>query len=249
MITAIIVDDETLQQDTLLRMLGESFPDIIIAAVCSTVEDGMSKIKQLHPQLVFLDVELGPKTGFHLLHSLDEINFDVIFTTSHSKYAVDAFKVSAVDYLLKPFSAGDLQIAIDKFKKKMAMKQPYENIQTLLHNITVDKAEKTKIALPTLTGYVFEHASDITRCEADDHYTWFYLKDTNRKLVTKDLKDCEELLTGYNFLRVHLKHLINMSCIKEYIKGDGGIVIMTDGASIDVSRKKKSDFLNRLTKI
>lgn len=250
MIKTIVIDDLKLQQDTLLRMIGENFDHLDIVSVCSSVEEGIEKITLHQPQLVFLDVELGARTGFDLLNELDEINFEVIFTTSFSKYAVDAFKVSAVDYLLKPYTDDDLKKAVCRFEERAAAKQPLNHLKILMENLNTKTDSKTKIALPTMGGYVFVQAGDIVRCEAEDHYTWFYFSDKSRKMVSKNLKDCEELLIPFNFFRIHLSHLINMNCIKEYSKnmGEGGSVKMSDGCTIEVSRKRKPEFLKLLIK-
>lgn len=249
MIKAIIVDDEPPQQEMLANRLREFFPEIDLAAVCSSVEEGVEQIELHKPQLVFLDVEMPPLTGFDLLRRLKEINFEVIFTTSFSKYAVEAFKVSAVDYLLKPYSESDLKEAVEKFIKKMAMKLPYENIQTLLHNINVNTIEKTKIALATFTGLIIIEAGDIIRCEAEKQYATFYFTNKTKRLISKPLSECEDLLLNYNFCRVHVSHLINIQHVKEYIKGEGGQVKMADGSCIEVSRRKKDDFLRLLKKL
>jgi two-component system, LytTR family, response regulator len=249
MIKAIIVDDEAPQQELLAKRLYENFPDISLEAICSSIDEGVEKIELLKPQLVFLDVQMPPDTGFDLLKRLKEINFEVIFTTSFSEYAVDAFKVSAVYYLLKPYSVSDLQEAIGKFKSKMALKQPYENIQTLLHNINVNTIEKTKIALATLTGLVIVEVGEIIRCESEGQYTQFHLTNKNKTLISKSLGECEELLLKFNFCRIHLSHMINMQYVKEYVKGDGGQVKMSDGSCLEVSRRKRDEFLKLLHKL
>jgi two-component system LytT family response regulator len=247
--SCVIVDDEKPQQEILSGMLAKSFPSYYLEAICSSVDEGIKKIKIIKPALVFLDVQMPPKTGFDLLSSLDQINFEVIFTTSFEHFAIKAFKFSAIDYLLKPFSEEDLAIALKKFEDKHAVQNSLKNVQNLLLNINQNTSDKARIALPTMSGFVFAQVNDIIRCESDNNYTTFYFNDKSHLMVSKTLKDCEELLEEYRFFRVHASHLINMRFIKEYIKGDGGQVKMTDGSVVDVSRRKKDEFLHQLNKL
>ncbi len=249
MYTAFIVDDEKHQQETLVDLLTENFPQYSVAAVCSSVPEAVEKIKSLKPQLVFLDVVMPPHTGFDLLTQLEERNFEVIFTTSHEQYAIHAFKVSAVDYLLKPFGKNELGDALKKFEGKISDKKSSRHMEVLLQNLNSTALDHTKIALPTLSGFVFVQVKDIVRCKADNTYTTFFISDKRQFVVSKSMKECEELLRDFNFFRTHVSHLINMNQISEYLKGDGGTVKMTDGASVDVSRHKKDEFLKQLRKI
>jgi two-component system LytT family response regulator len=230
-------------------MIKDHFPELELAAICSSADEGFEKINELKPQLVFLDVVMPPYTGFDLLNRITTIDFDIIFTTSYEKYAIDAFKVSAVDYLLKPFTVEQLEESITKFKKKIKLKQSLQHIETLLHNINSTSFDSIIIALPTFNGLSFVKTGDIIRCEADSNYTIFFLADKTKMMVSKTLKDCEDILSEYNFFRIHTSHLINMSCIKEYIKGEGGQVRMSDNSMVDVSRKRKMEFLNRFNRI
>jgi two-component system LytT family response regulator len=213
------------------------------------VDIGIEKINDIKPDLVFLDVVMPPTTGFDLMNHYKQILFEVIFTTSYEKYAVDAFKVSAVDYLLKPFGVEQLKIALDKFELRHATKTSLAHIETLLHNINCNTSANARIALPTLTGYTFEDVKNIIRCQADNVYATFYMVDKRQITISKTLKECEELLQQFNFIRVHQSHLINILFVKEYTKGEGGTITMTDGSIIDVSRRKKDDFLRMLNKI
>lgn len=247
--TALIVDDEPAQQELLSNMLRKNFPDYELKAICNTVDAGFETINALKPELVFLDVVMPPKTGFDLLGYYKQIPFEVIFTTSHEQYAINAFKVSAVDYLLKPFGREELAVALQKFEQRIAAKHSLQHIETLLHNIHNNTSDRARIALPTMNGFVFVQASDIIRCESDNVYTSILMTDKTKHLVSKTLKECEELLTQFNFFRIHQSHLINMRHIKEYIKGDGGLVKMNDGSTLDVSRRKRDEFILLLNKI
>ncbi|HKR03418.1 MAG TPA: LytTR family DNA-binding domain-containing protein [Bacteroidia bacterium] len=249
MYTTLIVDDEKPQQDLLSGMIKDHFPDLQLVGICSSVDEGTEKIKAVKPQLIFLDVVMPPFTGFDLLNRLSPINFDVIFTTSYEQYAIKAFKVSAVDYLLKPFTVEQLAEGIGKFEKKIQLKQSLLHIETLLHNIDSNSFESVKIALPTLNGFTFIQLGEIIRCESDNTYTTFFLANKTKMMVSKTMKECEDILSDYNFFRIHNSHLINMHYIKDYVKGEGGQVRMSDNSLVDVSRKRKQEFLNKLHRI
>ncbi|HKR04481.1 MAG TPA: LytTR family DNA-binding domain-containing protein [Bacteroidia bacterium] len=249
MYTALIVDDEKDQRDVLSSMLRDNFPGYQILDRCGSVDETITKIGTLKPQLVFLDVLLPPLTGFDVLTRLKQVNFEVIFATSYEKYALHALKVSAVDFLLKPFSLEDLKQALEKFEKRILQKSSQNHIDLLLQNIKNSTSEKMRIALPTFTGFVFAQVSDIVRCQSDDMYTTFYFYDKSKLMVSRTLKECEELLGEWGFFRTHASHLINMRFIKEYLRGEGGQVTMTDGSTVDVSRRKKDDFVKALNKL
>lgn len=249
MYTTLIVDDEKDQQDLLLAMLRNNFPGYAVLDTSSSVDESIKKISSLKPQLVFLDVLLPPKTGFDILEGLKQINFEIIFATSYEKYALHALKVSAVDFLLKPFNVEDLKIALEKFEKKHLQRSSQNHLEVLLQNIKSNTSEKMRIALPTLGGFVFAQVGDIVRCQSDDMYTTFYFNDKTKLMVSRTMKECEELLGEWGFFRTHTSHLINLRFIKEYIRGEGGQVKMTDGSLVDVSRRKKDDFVKALNRL
>lgn len=249
MYPAIIVDDEVDQQHRLQTMLQKDFPQINVKAVCASVNEGIKKIQILQPQLVFLDVHLPPKTGFDLLSELGLINFSVIFTTAYDTYAVKAFEVSAVDYLLKPFGLDELGRAISRFEKEVSLKHSLQNVQALLQNLSTNSVDNIRIALPVTHGYTFVNLKEIVRCQADNNYTTLYFTDGSKKVITRLLGDCETLLSGYNFFRTHSAHLINMRHVADYVKGDGGIIKMNDGSIVELSRLRKDSFLKMLHKI
>ena len=246
--SVIIVDDEIPQQKILSGMLDGN-KHYSIKKIFSTINDAAANLKQFNPDLVFLDVVMPPKTGFDLLNELGEIDFEIIFTTSFEEFALRAFKFSAVDYLLKPFDKNDLSSALEKFESKSKLKQSFTHIQTLLKNLRSGINKDNKIALPVMNGYTFVKVEDIIRCEANDMYTTFHLTDKSKITVSKTLKECEALLTDYGFFRCHLSHMINMNFILQYIKGDGGQLKMSDESIIDVSRRKKDEFIRLFNKI
>ena len=244
---AIIIDDEQHCIDTLIQeLININDNTVELIGAFTTVEDGIKAIQQLHPDLIFLDVEIHNKTGFDLIKQIPEINFDIIFTTAYDKYAVQAFKFSAVDYLLKPIDADELQTAIKKSKEKHSQKERSEKIDALLFNLKSIHTNSRKICVPVITGFVFLNVDDIIRCESSINYSTLFLKNKETILVAKTLKEFEEMLAEHNFFRVHNSHLINLNCIKSYNKGKGGSVELEDGYHIEVSTRRKDDFLKRI---
>lgn len=246
MINAIIIDDEQHCLDRLRGLLAVHSDAVQLLGAFSSVEEGIAAIKRLHPDVVFLDVELHDKTGFDLLREVRAIQFDVVFTTAFDKYAVQAFRFSAIDYLLKPIDPDDLRQAIEKLKEKKSKEEISQKLDVLFHNLRSIEGASRKISIPTINGYVFLKVSDIIRCESDVNYTNIFLHDRRKLTVAKTLKEFEEMLTEYNFFRVHNSHLINLAYIKEYNKGKGGYVSMVDGSEIEVSSRRKSEFLKRI---
>lgn len=242
----IIVDDEKSQQEVLYRMIEKHFPALEIVMICNNVKNGVNAINELKPDLIFLDVLMPPETGFDLLTKVDEINFEVVFVTSYEKFAIDAFKVSAVDYILKPFGVDALKAAIEKFEQRILVKNSFSNIQLLLHNVNTNIASKTKIALPTREGFMYVEIGNISHCISDNAYTTFYFADKTSSIICKSLGEFEEMMKGLYFVRIHKSCMINLSFLKEYIRGDGGQVRMIDGTVLNVSRNHKDDLL-RLT--
>jgi len=250
MIKAIIIDDEAHCIDRLTSLLTDEHKGSVeLLGAFKSIEDGMHAIHTQHPDLVFLDVEIQDKTGFDLLKSLPEINFNVIFTTAFSQYAVQAFKFSAIDYLLKPIDSTDLYQAIDKLKNKISKDEISQKFDVLFHNLKNIQGVSKKISVPTVNGYVFLQVADIIRCHSEINYTTLFLKDKQKITVAKTLKEFEELLKEYNFYRVHNSHLINLSYLKSYHKGKGGYAVMSDQSEIEVSTRRKEDFLKKLGEI
>lgn len=249
MITAIIIDDEQHCIDRLDNLLKENHPDTInLAGAFRNIEEGILAIGKLRPQLVFLDVQINNSTGFDLLKQLTKIEFDIIFTTAYEKYAVQAIKFSALDYLLKPVTAEDLDLAIRKSADKRMANDTSTKLDTLFYNLRNIQGLSKKICVPVVTGFVFLEISDIIRCESEVNYTTFFLKDKQKLVVAKTLKEFEEMLTEYHFFRVHNSHLINLAFIKSYNKGKGGFVTLSDGSSVEVSTRRKDDFIKAIEK-
>ena len=248
MIRALIIDDEEHCIEGLQNLLAQDHKNIVeVAGSAKTVRDGIGAITLLRPDLVFLDVQIGDKTGFDLLRALPEIDFEIIFTTAYEKFALQAIRFSALDYLLKPVDPDDLDTALIKLSNEKARKNTADKIDLLLQNTQKSDGLLKKIIVPTMSGFEFIEIANIIRCESDNNYTTIYIKGDQKILVSKTLKDFEELLSGYSFFRIHNSHLINLSYIKTYNKGKGGSVILTDGTEVEVSSRRKEDFIARLS--
>jgi len=244
----IILDDDIQQHRYLSTLLLKEFPDFRVVGIGSTIEEGRALLDSFKPDLAFLDVVLPPSSIFDLLNSMESISFEIIFTTSYEEYAVKAFRLSAIDYLLKPFDVVDLRVAIQKFVRARSMQNTDSLVKNLLGNLRDKHQRIPKIALPTLTGFIFVPVDNIIRCESDNTYTTFFTKDKRKIVVSKTLKDCEKMLAEFGFFRVHNSHLINLEYITEYTKGEGGVIVMSDGSNVDVSRRRKEEFLMKLKK-
>lgn len=244
----LILEDERHQQERLTDLLNK-FPEFKIKGIASGIEEAKTLVKEHKPDLMFLDVMVPPHTSFDFLSRQAAIDFEIIFTTTFEMYAIQAFKLSAIDYLLKPVDETELANALEKFKQKRISRDSSHHINALLANLREPKPDLTKIALPTLTGFIFVEIKNIIRCESDNTYTTFYLKGEKPFVACKTLKECEHMLTDYRFFRIHNSHLINLAHIFEYTKGEGGIVKMTDGTQIEVSRRRKDEFLRQLKRV
>ncbi len=243
MIRAIIIDDERHCIDRLSNLINmHCGSSVVLTGSFQTIDDGLRAIKELQPDLVFLDVIIHDATGFDLLKKLPEINFELIFTTAFDKYAVQAFKFSAVDYLLKPIDADDLKQAVLRIKEKLSKDDIIKRMDVLFHNL--QQKNPKKISIPTLSGLTFLAVHDIIRCRSESNYTIIHLKNEQKITVSKTLKEFEELLAEYDFYRVHNSHLINLAYIQNYNKE--GFVTMSDQSKVEVSTRRKEEFLKRL---
>jgi two-component system LytT family response regulator len=247
MIRAIIIDDEQHCIERLSNLLKEHLSQEVHLMDCFlTIDDGIKAIEKLRPDLIFLDIQIQDRTGFELLRHFSKIYFRVIFTTAFDKYAVQAFRFSAADYLLKPVNPEELKQAVGKLSQSTGTHTVSSTVTHLLNNIKETQIGNKKIGIPVISGLVFVQVSDIIRCQSDINYTAFYMKDKQKLIVAKTLKEYEELLTDYNFFRVHNSHLINLAYVKSYHKGKGGSVTMIDGSEIEISTRRKDDFLKKI---
>jgi two-component system, LytTR family, response regulator len=246
-IKTIIVDDEVNNIAFLKSLLKENCPAIEIVETTNRPDIGLQMITMLQPQLVFMDIDMPGMTGFELLKKLEPLTFEVIFVTAYNQYALEAFDFNAVGYVTKPIATEKLIAAVEKASKKITDKKYTEQIFSLLENVQ-QKQGGDKVALPTLQGLQFISLSKIAYCESNGNYTTFFLENNAKILVSKQLGVCEKLLPEDTFVRIHDKHLINLSKVKEYIKGSGGEVILEDGTKLIVSARRKNELLGRFEK-
>ena len=246
MIKAVIIEDEKKSAEALVQLLQKNCPEVSLLGKAENVKEGISLVGKVKPELIFLDVMMPDGSGFDVLEKLNDLKFDVIFTTATDKFAVKAIKYSALDYLLKPIEAGELKTAVSKVSDRNKQISNEENLRSLLENVKQNENQYSKITLPTGHSYEIVQIKDIIRCEANDNYTNVYLVNGKKFLVAGTLKHYEDLLPEKEFVRVHHGHLINMAHMERFLKEDGGYAVMRDGSKVEVSRRKKEEFLKRL---
>lgn len=246
MINAIIIDDETRSVETLRNLLAMHKDTVCIKGEAGNVKDGLLLIKNISPDLVFLDIEMPDGTGFDILKQIQHPSFDVIFTTAFDNYALQAFRFSAVGYLLKPISRDELAVAIENIVAKSGkrMSGGRANLKVLVENYENRNVQTRKLVLPDSTGFFIKPINEIVRLQGDRNYTRLFFSDKKSFLSSYTLSHFEELLSGLGFYRIFKSHLINLSHVQKYSKSDGGAVIMSDGAELQISADKRQEFKN-----
>src|SRR5215510_7114930 len=240
---AIIIDDEIHCQETLTLLLKEYCPQVEILQQCRSGKQGLEAINKFRPDMVFLDIEMPGMNGFELLEQFAEISFAVIFTTSYDQYAIKAIRFSALDYLLKPIDPKELIAAVRKVQTQKNLPVP-EQFQMLMSQVKRHDGGFTKIAIPTAEGFELIPSDEVVRCEADDNYTHLYLKNKTKIIACRTLKEMEEQLQDFSsFLRVHHSYVVNLNEVNKYIRGEGGYLVMSDGATVNVSRSRKEPLM------
>jgi len=240
---AVIIDDEHYACQALVTLLKRHCPQVEVAAVCNDAREAASIVRSLQPQLVFLDIEMPHFNGFEVLEQLRPFQFDCIFTTSYDQYAIRAIRFSALDYLLKPIDREELQRSVQKVEQRLLF--PLQ-IDMLLQKLQSPTHLFNKIAIPTMEGLQMVTVDHILYCTSDSNYTILSLKDQQKVVASRTLKEIEELLEDYSFLRVHHSSLVNLNEVCKYVKGEGGYLVMSDGASVNVSRSRKESLLKKL---
>jgi two-component system, LytTR family, response regulator len=247
---AIIIDDEQHCIDSLSIMIKRYCPDVFISDTCLNGLCGLESIHKNHPDLVFLDIAMPRMNGFDMLSKLEEIKFEIIFTTAYDNYAIKAFKVSAADYLLKPIDRKELVNAVKTVSDRILMRNKAQAIHSnteylnvLLENLKSSSSSFSRIALPTMKGLEILNEQDILYLIGDSNYVHVHMKNGSHMLVSKTLKYIEERLHAQYFFRIHHSYLININEISSYIKGDGGTVVMSDGKEFCVSKNKKAELM------
>ena len=245
-ITAIIVDDEQDSRETLRNYIAKYCPQVELLEEASNIIEARASILKHQPQLVFLDIEMPHGNAFDLLEQWGEINFEIIFITAFSQYAVQAFNLSAAHYLLKPVDIEELENAVTAVESLLSQKEKLSRAQILLENMAALHSQNRKLVLPMMEGFEVVKMSEILYCEADDNFTCFYFIDGQKKLICRNLKFYEKALDPFGFFRVHRSHIVNLDFVKRYIKGKGGSVVLENGKEIVVSNNKKEGLIQRI---
>lgn len=244
-IRAILVDDELSSLQNLQQKLTQFCPAVQVVATAQKPEEAILLIRHHKPDVIFLDIEMPKMSGFRMLEELGQADFEIIFTTAYNHYAIEAIRIAAFDYLMKPISIKDLQQAVERLNT-LRNYQTKEKIDVLKSSMSDKKTQEDKIAISTTEGLEFFPIKNILHIESSSNYSKIYFKDNSTLMVTKLLKDFEDMLIPYHFYRVHNSHLINLNYIQKYLRGNGGRVIMQDGTTIEVARRKKDEFLKML---
>ncbi|RPH34398.1 MAG: response regulator [Bacteroidales bacterium] len=239
MITALIVDGENKARETLIHMLSAYCPTIKVIGEANGVASGYKQIIDLNPDVVFLDIVMHDGTGFELLKKFERIDFYFIIITTHHEFAIQSFKVNALDYLLKPIDSTDLINAIAKLTKMVNSDDKISKINTPPSNLEKGNDDSKKIVLKTLEGVFVVHSDDVVRCESQNNCTLFYFKDGSRILISKTLKEFDEVLTPISFIRCHQSHLVNMKHIIKYSRFPNPTLVLSDNSRVPVSVRKR----------
>ena len=246
MLKAIIVDDEQHCSDRVAKLLQGYRDTLMLVATCNSLSSAKKAISELSPDVVFLDVQLQAHTGFELLSQLPKVEFQVVFTTAYDSYAVEAFRFSALDYLLKPIDEDEFEQTVGKIKQMAAQKETAGRLETLFHNFEHQMVGMKKLAIPGQDYHTIVNVNDIIRCQSDSNYTHIFTISDKKITATKTLKYFEELIQSPQFFRVHKSHYINIAHVKKYIKGKNAHVQMADGAKVEIAVRRKDEFHRKL---
>ena len=245
-LTAIIVDDEQDSRETLRNYIGKYCPQIIIMSECANINEAREAILKYKPQLVFLDIEMPHGNAFDLLEQWGEIDFEIIFITAFSQYAVQAFNLSAANYLLKPVDIEELEKAVAHVEQLISQKERLSRAKILLENMSALNSQNRKLVLPLMEGFDVVKMSDILYCEAQDNFTCFYFSNGKKSMICRNLKFYESALSEFGFCRIHRSYMVNLEYVKRYNKGKGGSVVLENGKEIMVSNNKKEELIRRI---
>lgn len=248
MIRAIIVEDEARSLKLLVNLIEEYCPQVKLLGTATRVDDAYLMIQNNMPDVIFLDIEMQRETGFDLLSKFSKIRFEIIFTTAFEHYALKAIKFSALDYLLKPIDIEELKLAVAKVEQSGQQQKRNKRLEIFMQNMQLTKTEFYQLALPSSDGLNFIQIQDILYLKSDRQYTIFHTKSGQKIVTSKNLGEYEELLQDFNFFRVHHSSLINLNEAKKYVRGERGSIIMSNGQEIEVSKRKKENFLKQFAK-
>ncbi len=245
-IKSIIIDDEKHGRENLSGILQQYCPEVELLGEANSVDSAILLIHEHNPDLVFLDIEMPKANGFQLLEHFKDSGFEVIFVTAYDSYAIKAIRFSAVDYILKPINFNDLIAAVNKVAQRIRLKEENERIKQLYRNI--HQPQNPRIGLPTADRIEFVEVNKIIRCQGEGNYTHFYFEGSKHLLVAKTLVEFEDLLQEYSFIRIHKTHLVNLKHVVAYVKTDGGLLQLSNGDSVAVSRRRK-EFVQKMLKV
>jgi len=245
MIRTVLIDDEKECTDTLLADLKMYCPSVDVVGVCNSAKEGVATIRHAKPDLVFLDIEMPWMNGFEMLDFLGEINFSIIFTTAYDQFAAKAFRISAVDYLLKPVDYRDLQQAVKRVEQKMQQGVALANVENLIHNLK-KPVQEHRIALPNREGYEFVEMNIILFCQADGAYTHVHFNNGKKAVVSRSLGEIEDMLPVDQFLRIHHSTVVNIKYVTHFMRTDGGYVQLVNGEKLAVSKSRKDALIEQL---
>jgi two-component system LytT family response regulator len=246
MIRAVVIDDEPMAREALLALIERYSPEVEIIGTAGDIEAAVNIIRKGRPELIFLDVQLMDGTGFDVLNRLDNDSYKIVFVTAFEEYAITAFKFSAMDYLLKPVNPDELVKAVGKVQDSLDRESMTRRLEVLFENISSQARENRKIALRTATSMHIVNLSEIIRCQSEKNYTQFFLNGGDVITVSKTLKEFEEMLSPFGFVRVHQSHLVNLDHVRRYDKSDGGSLILSDDSQVPVSMRKKDDLMKTI---
>ena len=244
-IKALIIDDEPAAVKTLSLMVQHYLPQIAELKSTTDPHEGLFLLKSFEPQLLFIDIQMPVMSGFELLKQVPQINFNIIFTTAHDAYAIEAIRFSALDYLLKPIDADELVNAFNRFIQKLnsnSGSQPLYN--NFMYNLNVSDKKDFKLALPTLQGTFFYKPDEIVRLEGEGNYTKFFFADKTTFLTSRTLREYEVILESHGFIRIHKSHLVNKAYVVNYTAD--GMLTMADGSKVEISRRRKDKVMMQL---
>lgn len=247
MLTAIIVEDMPDAMQLLQRDIKTNHADIEIIGTAQSVVDAAKLLRKSQPDILFLDIMLGDGTGFDILEIVPDVRSKIIFVTASDEFAIRAFKFAAIDYVLKPYSHQDLALAINRAKEQLRPNR--ERLDILKDTLAAPERKPDKISLHTLDKIIIVNLDAIVRCESDSNNTIFHLKDKRKIFVTKTLKYFSDMLKDYEFIRIHQSHLVNLQSISEFIKTDGGYLMLKNGENVPVSVRKKAEIIEILDRM
>ena len=242
---AIIIEDEEASRITLRNYLGKYCPNVDLLAEAANINEGYKAIKLYKPHVIFLDIEMPFGNAFDLLEKFESLDFEIIFVTAFSKYALEALNLSASNYLLKPVNIDELVLAVEKVRQTVMDSDNLKTSSILLENLTIENKQLKKMVLPMIDGFEVVTLKDIVWCDANDNLTELHLEDGTKRTVCKTLKFYENVLQDYDFIRVHKSHIVNINYVKQYKKGKGGEIILNNNVSVRVSPTRKAAFLER----